>query len=314
MQAKVRVTNVRGQGRMPATSLIAALTLLLVACEHDGSRSILVQADTTGASRRPQGTADPEVTFLDSESLAAEDSATGGALSSRDAPAEGASSGPSARSRRTRPTRAPADDADARAGQADPDEVRERGGRPPPPVLLPSGRTLLPPGTIFAVELRTPIHTATTIVGDRFAARLTRAVAAGGRVVIPAGALVEGRVSHVGSASEPGRIAFIELEALKVRTVDGRRLRISANVLDLTGQEVIGSSEDSRRAGVVTGAMDGAALSEAARDARAAILASILDSVDGRAIVAGSTDREIIIPTGTPFTLELVEPLEIPAL
>ncbi len=191
--------------------------------------------------------------------------------------------------------------------------MRERGGRPPPPVLLPAGRVRLPAGTVLVVELRTPIHTATTIVGDRFAARLTRDVAAGGRVVIPAGALVEGRVSHVGSASEPGRIAFIELEARKIRLNDRQRLRITAHVLDVTGQEVIESTADGRRARVVTGEMEGVELSEAARDARATILANILEGIDGRAIVASSTDREIIIPTGTPFTLELAGPLEIPA-
>ncbi|MGH7557584.1 MAG: hypothetical protein ACREMD_07370 [Gemmatimonadota bacterium] len=315
MQAKVRIANVGGQGRMPAASLLATLALLLNACEHDARRAVIVQADTTGASGRASETAPaqgPEVAFLDAESLAGRDSAAGVAPSSRNATAERAPS--SARARRAHPAQAPADDADARPGQAmDPDAVRERGGRPPPPVLLPSGRILLPAGTVFAVELRTPIHTATTFMGDRFAARLTQDVAAGGRVVIPAGALVEGRVSHVGSASEPGHIAFIELEAHKVRTTDGRRLRITANVLDVTGQEVIESSENGRRARVVAGEMDGAELSEAARDARATILASILDSIDGRAIVAGSTDREIIIPTGTPFTLELSEALEIPA-
>jgi hypothetical protein len=43
------------------------------------------------------------------------------------------------------------------------------------------------------------------------------------------------------------------------------------------------------------------------------MLDSILIGLAGRAIVARTADREIIVPAGTTFTLELVEPLEIPA-
>jgi hypothetical protein len=309
MQPKVCIADAGGQGRLTAALLAATLTLLMVACEHERGRTILVQADTTRASGRTDeagSSQDPEIALLDAESLATGDRAAGAAASSRDAQAGRASfAGPA------RPGDAPANEPDEGLGGTA-DEIRERGGRPPPPVLLPAGRVLLPAGTVFAVELRTPIHTATTIIGDRFAARLTQDVAAGGRVVIAAGALVEGRVSKVGSASEPGRIAFIELQARKVRMTDERHLRITAHVLDVTGQEVIGSTEDGRRSRLVTGP-EGAQLSQAAREARATILAGILDSVAGRAIVASSTDREIIIPTGTPFTLMLAEPLEIPA-
>ncbi len=297
------------EGRLPTVLLVASLTLLLVACEHNGDRTILVEADTTGASEQAEeiGSTQESEILLESESLAAGDSARMSAASG-----DAVAGRPSSPARpRSDGTRAPADDPDA-GPSATANGVRERGERPPPPVLLPAGRVLLPAGTVFAVELRTPIHTATTIIGDRFAARLTQDLAAGGRVVIPAGALVEGRVSQVGSASEPGRIAFIELEARKVRMTDERRLRISAHVLDVTGQEVIGSSEEARRSRLVTG-MDGAPLSQGARDARATILAGILESIAGRAIVASSTDREIIIPTGTPLTLELTEQLEIPA-
>lgn len=309
---KVRVAPAGGQDLLRA----ALLALLLGACGPDAARTIIVEADTTGGSVAEVGSAprageSAEVAFLDADSLALEQ----GSAEEEALREESSGNGPSASDARraagrTRASRGDAGEADDRAGEAaEPDAPR--GDRRPPPILLPSGRVLLPSGTVLAAELRTPLHTATTVVGDRFAARLTQAVAAGGGVVIPVGALVEGRVSHVGNASEPGTIAILHLEARKIQMADGRRLRIRADVLDVTGQEVVERGRDGRRRAVR--ATGGAALSGAAADARRAILDSMLIGLAGRAIVARTSDKEIIVPSGTTFTLELVEPLEVPA-
>lgn len=311
---KVRVAKTRGQGPLRAS----LLALALQACGPDAARTVLVEADTTGRSVQavdsaPGSRESAEVVFRGVDSLAP-DQGSAEEESLREEPSEGARSGSNARRvpSRTRASRGDAGETDDRVGEAAvPEEAREFGGRPPPPVLL-TGGVLLPSGTVLAAELRTPLHTATTVVGDRFAARLTQAVAAGGRVVIPVGALVEGRVSHVGNANEPGYIAFLHLKAKTVRMADGRRLRISAEVLEMTGQEVVERGLDGRRTGVRT--TGPAALSRAAGDDRRAMLESILIGLAGRAIVGRTSDKEIIVPSGTTFTLELVEPLEIPVL
>jgi hypothetical protein len=312
---KVRVATTRGQGLLQAS----LLTLVLQACGPDAARTVLVEADTTGGSVQAVDSAldsrEPaEVAFLDADSLAIEQGSAEEEALRKEPPGRARSgSGDRRLADQPRSSRGNAGEADDRVGEAaDPEEAREPGDRPPPPILLPSGRVLLPSGTVLAAELRTPLHTATTVVGDRFAARLTQAVAAGGGVVIPVGALVEGRVSHVGNANEPGFIAFLHLKARTVRMADGRRLRISAEVLDMTGQEVVERGLDGGRTGVRT--TNPAALSGAAADARRAILDSILIGLAGRAVVARTSDKEIIVPSGTPFTLELVESLEIPAL
>ena len=307
---KVGVATTRRQIGLPA-----ALLLALHACGPDAARTVLVEADTTGSSVRavdftqpPQGASELAVTGIDSTALE-----RGSAGNER---GEGRSD-PGRSGSGTRPVpgppRSPGADAgeaeDRRGGAANREEAREPGRRPPPPILLPSGRVLLPSGTVLAAELRTPLHTATTLVGDRFAARLTQAVAAGGRIVIPVGALVEGRVSYVGNASEPGTIAFLRLEARKILMAEGRRVRFQAEVLDVTGQEVVERGTDRR--GAEAGAPGGTGPTGAA-DARRSMLDSILIGLAGRAIVARTSDKEIIVPTGTTFTLELVEPLEIP--
>ena len=308
---KVRIASSRRQGPLPA----ALLALALQACGPDAARTFLVEADTTGgtvqadSARRAQELA--EVAFVGADSLALDQGSAEETLD--EGPSERARSESGARRvpSRIRPSGGDTGGADDRDGEAAPAEAREPGDRPPPPILLPSGRVLLPSGSVLAAELRTPLHTATTVVGDRFAARLTQAVAAGGRVVIPVGALVEGRVSHAGNASEPGTIAFLHLEARKVQMADGRRLRIRADVLDVTGQEVVERGRDGR--GLEDRTMRGMAPSGAEADGRRAMLDGILIGLAGRAIVSRTSDKEIIVPSGTPFTLELVDPLEIPA-
>lgn len=303
---KVGVAWTRGQGPFRAS----LLALMVGGCGHDAARTIIVEADTTGASIPAAAPVAPgdrsaEVAFLDDAVGVDRGPVEGAAGEERG----GARSATGVRGYAGRARAARGGAGDARVAQVERDDPRDPGARPPPPVLLPSGRVLLPSGTILAAELRTPLHTATTMVGDRFAARLTQAVAAGGRIVIPLGSLVEGRVSHAGNASAPATIAFLHLKAKSVRLADGRQLRISAEVLDVTGQEVMERSQEGGRAG----GGQASAPSGAAADARRAMLDSILIGLGGRAIVAGTTDKEIVIPAGTPFTLELVEPLELPA-
>lgn len=291
------------------------LPWLIGGCGPDAARTIIVEADTTGGSVPAVAPASPgegsaEVAFLDDavvEQAPIEERAPG-EVSAGGAPGSGVRRDAD----RARSARGDSGEEDDRIRLAEERAAfRNTGDRPPPPLLLPSGRVLLPSGTVLAAELRTPLHTATTVVGDRFAARLTQAVAAGGRIVIPVGSLVEGRVSHVGNASAPGTIAFLHLKAKSLRLADGRQLRIGAEVLDVTGQEVVERGQEGRRAEAGLAASE---QSSALADARRAMLDSILIGLGGRAIVARTTDMEIIIPAGTPFTLELVDPLELPAL
>ena len=62
----------------------------------------------------------------------------------------------------------------------------------------------VPAGTALMVKLETTLATFSNKAGDPFQARLTQAVVLNGNTVIPAGAMVEGRVTKV---EEPRRIA-----------------------------------------------------------------------------------------------------------
>ncbi len=62
----------------------------------------------------------------------------------------------------------------------------------------------VPAGTALMAKLETTLATFSNKAGDPFQARLTEPVVLNGRTVIPAGAMVEGRVTRV---SEPRRIS-----------------------------------------------------------------------------------------------------------
>ena len=62
----------------------------------------------------------------------------------------------------------------------------------------------VPAGTALMVKLETTLATFSNKAGDPFQGRLTQAVVVDGKTMIPAGAMVEGRVTKV---AEPRRIA-----------------------------------------------------------------------------------------------------------
>ena len=90
----------------------------------------------------------------------------------------------------------------------------------------------VPAGTALMVKLETTLATFSNKAGDPFQARLTQAVVLNGKTVIPAGTMVEGRVTKV---DEPRRIAGkptigILPESLVLPT--GERLFLDATLVD----------------------------------------------------------------------------------
>src|ERR1039457_4322898 len=90
----------------------------------------------------------------------------------------------------------------------------------------------VPAGTALMVKLETTLATFSNKAGDPFQARLTQAVVLGGKTAIPAGAMVEGRITKV---AEPRRISGkptigILTEALVLPT--GERFFLDATLVD----------------------------------------------------------------------------------
>ena len=175
----------------------------------------------------------------------------------------------------------------------------------------------VPAGTALMVKLETTLATFSNKAGDPFQARLTQAVVLGGKTAIPAGAMVEGRITKV---AEPRRISGkptigILTEALVLPT--GERFLLDATLVDtnIPGTDVNqegefkGSGHDRRDQMETGGGTAGGMLI-------GGLISGPPGVVIGGVVGAGSTGahwlskhRSATMPAGTTLTIELNRPL-----
>jgi hypothetical protein len=176
----------------------------------------------------------------------------------------------------------------------------------------------VPAGTALMVKLETTLATFSNKAGDPFQARLTQPVVLNGQTIIPAGAIVEGRVTRV---SEPRRISGkptigILPEALILPT--GERFFLDASLVDTNAGrdtdvnqegEFKGSGHDRRDQLETGGGAAGGMLIGGLIGGPPGILI-------GGIVGAGSTGahwlskhRSATLMSGTGLTLELNRPL-----
>ena len=176
----------------------------------------------------------------------------------------------------------------------------------------------VPAGTALMVKLETTLATFSNKPGDPFRGSLAQPVMVSGKVVIPAGTVVEGRVTKV---AEPRRIAGkptigILPEALILPT--GERLFLDATLVDTN----IGEGTDVDREGQFKGSGHDRRdqVETGGGTAGGMLIGGLIGGppgiLIGGIVGAGSTGahwlskhRSATLPAGTQLTLELNRPL-----
>jgi hypothetical protein len=172
-------------------------------------------------------------------------------------------------------------------------------------------------GTLLRTQIRQTLSTSSTAEGSRFTAEVTEPVERNGRVIIPVGAVLEGRVTEVHGGRRISGAAALHLETQDVSLPDGTHYIVHAQLIDTGKSEFRVNSEGTLKrkdhpkemlavAGGVTGASAVAG----------AMIGGGVGAVVGAGIGAGVStviwlkqDRQATLPKDAQLVFSLTTPM-----
>ena len=176
----------------------------------------------------------------------------------------------------------------------------------------------LPPDTIINVQMNGTLSSRTARVGDKFTATVTVPVYVNGRTVIPAGSIVEGRVTQVTPAKRMSRSGTIGIDFDDVLFPNGSRLGLVGSLTSddpetrrRIDDESRVSGEGNKRPAVFIGGGGaiGAVLGGIAGGGKGAVLGGVVGAGAGVATILLSKGEEAQVPSGTPFGVQIKQAL-----
>src|SRR5262249_28466141 len=200
--------------------------------------------------------------------------------------------------------------------------AQRRLGRPPSgrdlegTPILAAGTSVIPDGTVLIIEMDTKLNSGTAQVSDRFIARIaTPVVDAGGRTLLPTGAIVEGHVATVKKARWGHRSGELGLAFDYIDLGYGRKIPMRATIVSGTNpvneEGDLKAKSSGKRDVLVTsgGAMAGAGVGLLTG---ATVLAGTgAGAAAGLTVILVMRGKNVDIDAGERFNLELIQPVSI---
>ena len=185
---------------------------------------------------------------------------------------------------------------------------------------VPSGENELPVGTAIWARLQTPLYSNVSHPGERFTALVSHDVSAHGKVLIPVGAKLMGRVvyAHDGNRWLLSK-AKIRLRPEDLLLPDGTHIPVYASIVD-TGRST-GTKADDEGTITTESHPKKALIAVGGGTATGATVGAIAGGPVGAAVggVAGAGvgtgylmlhRNQITLPTGTELIMELSRPMQ----
>jgi len=175
-------------------------------------------------------------------------------------------------------------------------------------------------GTLLRVRTKQTLSTETTQPGSRFTAELAEPVMKDGRVVVPVGAVLEGRVTEVHGGRRISGAAMMHLEPRSVALPDGTHYMIRAQLIDtdqashskIDGEGTLVRRDHPKEALAAVGLATGGAA------AAGGMIGGGVGAVVGAGIGAGAgaivwlkQDRQAVLPQDSMLVFSLTEPMPL---
>lgn len=187
------------------------------------------------------------------------------------------------------------------------DEIRARGAG-----TAARAGGVVPAGSVVPVRLDQQLSTSSNEPGDGFTATTTQPLLdETGRVAIPAGALVRGRVLAVDGAEADGETSMLLLD-FETISAAGRTYELRATVVDARPERRKRTATRGTAAKVGAGAAAGAILGQIlGRDTESTVIGAAAGAAAGTAIALGTRDVEAVLPAGSAMAIRLDAPLRV---
>ena len=172
-------------------------------------------------------------------------------------------------------------------------------------------------GTLLKTQIREDLSTKTTLEGTVFTAQLTEAVERNGRVILPVGSILEGRVTEVHGGRRISGAAALHLQTRDILLPDGTHYVVHAQLIDtgksefkVTDEGTLKRKDHPKEMLAVAGGVTGAGA------VAGAMIGGGVGAVVGASIGAGVStviwlkqDRQATLPKDVSLVFSLTTPM-----
>lgn len=162
-------------------------------------------------------------------------------------------------------------------------------------------------GTGFIAALQNTIDTGKNKVGDKISLRTQEDVLVNAMPVVPAGATINGEVTHIDPAGRIAGGAQLTLRFIELVMPDGKSYSISAIPLRLEGKGDAKESALEVGGGAVAGGIIGAILGGGGDVGKGAAAGAVV----GAGVAVATKGNQIVLPAGQKFKVTLDGPVTI---
>jgi hypothetical protein len=161
--------------------------------------------------------------------------------------------------------------------------------------------------SVIGLEIETALTTERARVEDPVVARVTRDVRVGNRVAIPAGTRANGEVTTVDKGGRLKERARLGVRFTSIVLADGTRVPIDTETIYREGDSPTNESAAKIGGGAIGGAIIGGILG----GGKGAAIGSIVGAGAGTGAVAAGGRNAATLPSGTPVTVRVKEPVAV---